>query len=96
MLFSMALHVHGFSFVFSWQLEVEAKKFYNNIVMDLGISILENDKVQRLEDFISHQKLELWKTLFFREFELKGGIFKNKTWQQQTSGEKALKWVIYK
>ncbi len=96
MLLSMALHVHGFSFVFSWQLEVEAKKFYNNIVMDLGVFILENVKVQSLEDFISHQKLELWEILFFCEFELKGGILKTKTWQQQTSGEKALKWAIYR
>lgn len=60
---------------------MEAEKFYN-IETDLGVSILENVKVQSLEDFISHCKLELWETLFFCEFELKGGILKNKTWQQ--------------
>jgi hypothetical protein len=61
---------------------VEAKKFYHNIVIDIGVSIFENVKVQSLEDFISHWKLELWETLFLCEFELKGGILKNKTWQQ--------------
>jgi hypothetical protein len=34
--------------------------------------------------------------LFYHEFKLKGGILRNKTWQQQTSGEETLKWVIYK
>jgi hypothetical protein len=33
---------------------MDAKKFYNNIVMDLGVFILNNVKVQSLEDFISH------------------------------------------
>jgi hypothetical protein len=75
---------------------VEAKKIYNNIVTNLGVSILGSVKVQSLEDFISHWKLELWESLFFREFKLKGGILKNKTWQQQNGGEEVLKCVIYK
>jgi hypothetical protein len=75
---------------------VEAKKLYNNTITDLGVSILENAEVQSLEDFISHWKLELWEFLFFHEFKLKGGILKNKTWQQHTSGEKTMKQVIYR
>jgi hypothetical protein len=63
-------------------LEVEAKKLYNNIVTNLGVSILENVEVQSLENFISHLKLELWDSLFFCEFKFKGGILKKKTWQQ--------------
>ncbi len=91
----LVVHVHGFSFVFSLQLEMDANKFYNNTVMDLGVSILENVKVQSLEDFTSHQKLELWETLFLCEFKLEGGILQNKTWQQQTIGDEAQKCVIY-
>jgi hypothetical protein len=50
----MAFCPHDFSFVFSLWLEVEAKKLYNNIVTNLGVSILENVKVESLEDFINH------------------------------------------
>jgi hypothetical protein len=57
---------------------VEAKNLHNNIVMDLGVSILKSVKVRSLEDFISHWKLELWEFLFFCEFKLKGGTPKNK------------------
>jgi hypothetical protein len=70
---------------------VEAKKLFDNIVTNLGVSIFNTVKVQSLENFISHWKLELWKSLFYREFKLKGGILKNKTWQQQIGGEEALK-----
>jgi hypothetical protein len=70
---------------------VEAKKLFDNIVTNLGVSIFNIVKVQSLENFISHWKLELWKSLFYREFKLKGGILKNKTWQQQIGGEEALK-----
>ncbi len=59
---------------------------WTNIVIDLGMSILESVKVQSLENFISHWKIELWESLFFHEFKFKGGILKNKTWQQQTGG----------
>jgi hypothetical protein len=58
---------------------VEAKKLYNNTITYLDVSIFESVKVQSLEDFISHWKLELWESLFFCEFKLKGGILKNKT-----------------
>ncbi len=70
---------------------MEAKKLFDNIVTNLGVSIFNTVKVQSLENFISHWKLELWKSLFYREFKLKGGILKNKTWQQQIGGEEALK-----
>ncbi len=73
---------------------MKAKKLDNNIVTDHDVPILENVEVQRLEDFISHQKLELWES-FLCAFKLKGGIPENKTWQQYTSGEEALKCVIY-
>ncbi len=59
---------------------MEAKKLYNNTVTNLGVSIFESVKVQNLEDFISHWKFELWETMVFCEFKLKGGILKNKTW----------------
>jgi hypothetical protein len=36
-------------------------------------------EVENLEDFISHWKLELWESLFYHEFKLKGGVLKNKT-----------------
>jgi hypothetical protein len=68
-----------------------AKKLFNNTITDLGLSIFKNIKVQSLEEFISHWKLELWELLFYHEFKLKGGILKSKTWQQQTSGEETLK-----
>jgi len=42
------------SFVFSLQLKVEATKFFNNTIMDLGVSIIDGVEVQSLEDFISH------------------------------------------
>ncbi len=74
---------------------MEAKKLFNSTFTNLGVSILEIVKVENLEDFISHWKFELWEFLFYREFKLKGGILKNKTWQQQIGGEEALKWVIY-
>jgi hypothetical protein len=61
---------------------MEAKKLYNIMVMDLGVSILESVEVQSFEDFTSHYKLELWESFFFHEFKFKGGILKNKTWQQ--------------
>jgi hypothetical protein len=38
---------------------MEAKKFFINIVTNLGVSILESVEVQNLEDFISHWKPEL-------------------------------------
>jgi hypothetical protein len=56
---------------------VEAKKFFtSNRVMDLDVSILESVEVESLEDFISHWKIELSESLFYREFKLKGGILK--------------------
>jgi hypothetical protein len=58
---------------------VEAKKFYNSIVTDLGVFILESVEVQSLENFINHLKLELWESLCSCEFKLKGGILKRKT-----------------
>jgi hypothetical protein len=70
---------------------VETKKLSNSTVTDLGVFIFESVKVENLEDFISHLKLELWESLFYCEFKLKGGILKNKIWQQQTCGEEALK-----
>jgi hypothetical protein len=57
---------------------MEAKKLYNNNVMDFGVFVLKNVEVQNLEDFISHWKLELWEILFFCEFKLKGGLLKAK------------------
>jgi hypothetical protein len=53
---------------------MEAKKLYNSTVTYLGVSFLESVKVQSLENFISHWKLELWESLFFHEFKFKGGI----------------------
>jgi len=47
-------------------------------------------------NFINHWKLEFWELMFFHEFKFKGGILKNKTWQQQIGGEEALKFVIFK
>ncbi len=94
MFLSLGVHANGFSFVFSLGpftigipepigtliiVGVEAKKLYNDTVMDLGVSIRESVKVESLEDFISHLKLELWETLFFHEFKLKHGILKCKT-----------------
>jgi hypothetical protein len=35
-------------------LEVEAKKLFNNIVMDLGVCIFKSVEVQSLEDFIGY------------------------------------------
>jgi len=58
---------------------VEAKELFNNTVTNLGVSILEIVEVENLEDFISHWKLELWESLFYHEFKLKGGILKNTT-----------------
>jgi hypothetical protein len=60
-------------------LEVEAKELFNNTVTNLGVSILEIVEVENLEDFISHWKLELWESLFYHEFKLKGGILKSTT-----------------
>jgi hypothetical protein len=57
---------------------MEAKKLYNNSVMDFGVFVLKNVEVQNLEDFRSHWKLELWEILFFCEFKLKGGLLKTK------------------
>ncbi len=58
---------------------MEAKKVFNNIVMDLTVFIFDSVKVQSFEDFISHWKLELWEYFFYCEFKLKGGILKSKT-----------------
>ncbi len=58
---------------------MEAKRLYDSIVTDLGVSILANVKFYGLEDFISHWKLELWETLFYCEFKFKGRILKSKT-----------------
>jgi hypothetical protein len=62
---------------------------------NLRVFILEFVTVHSLEDFISHWRLELWESVFFCEFKQKGAIFNNKTLNQQTSGEKALKCVVY-
>jgi hypothetical protein len=67
----MAFYPRGFSFVFSLWLEVEAKKLYNNIVTDLGVSILESVKVESLEDFINQWKLKLWELCFFKNSSLR-------------------------
>ncbi len=58
---------------------MEAKKLFNNTVMNLGVSIFEIVEVENLGDFISHWKLDLWEFLFYHEFKLKGGILKSKT-----------------
>ncbi len=64
--------------------------------MDLGGFIFDYVEFQSLEDFINHLKLELWESLCSCEFKLKGGILKIKTSQQQKSGEKVLKRMIYR
>ncbi len=58
---------------------MEAKKLFNSIITNLGVFIFKIVKVENLEDFISHWKLELWESLFYHEFKLKGGVLKNKT-----------------
>jgi hypothetical protein len=70
---------------------MDANKLFNSTIMNLGVFILKSVKVLSLESFISHYKLALWEYLFYHEFKLKGGILRNKTWQQQTSGEETLK-----
>jgi hypothetical protein len=51
----MDLDGHYCSFIITFQLEVEAKKLFDNIMIDLGlISILEFINIKSLEDFISH------------------------------------------
>jgi hypothetical protein len=58
---------------------MEAKKLFNNTITNLGVFIFKIVEVENLEDFISHWKLELWESLFYHEFKLKGGVLKNKT-----------------
>ncbi len=93
---SMDFDVQWWSFLFTLQREIEARKFFDIILTKLEVSILEFIIVQNLKDFISHERLELWKSVIFREFKQKGAILKNKTWNQQTSGEKAFKCVVYR
>lgn len=73
-----------------------AKKFFDNTVTDLGVFVLESITTESMEDFINHQRLELWEIIFFHEFKQKGVILKNKTWNQQIGGEEAFKHVVYK
>ncbi len=58
---------------------MEAKKLFNSTITNLGVFIFKIVEVENLEDFISHWKLELWESLFYHEFKLKGGVLKNKT-----------------
>jgi hypothetical protein len=39
---------------------------------------------------------EVWETSFFREFKHKGGIMKNKPFEQQYGGKEDAKCVAYK
>jgi hypothetical protein len=53
-IFLPEMYHHSVLLPFSLQLEVEAKKLFNNIVANLGVSIFKSVKVQNLENFISH------------------------------------------
>jgi hypothetical protein len=49
-----------------------------------------------LLDYIKERRLTTWETAFFKEFKSKDGIWRNKTWEQQISGNEALKRVLYR
>jgi hypothetical protein len=47
-----------------------------------------------LEEYIQHWKLEVWENCFV--LEIKDGIHRNKTWEQQSRGKEALKIIHYR
>lgn len=71
-------------------------KLFDNIVKDLGVSILEFVEVHEgIVDFITHWKLQLWEIAFFMKFKHKGGVLKIKTWDQQYGVIEVTKQIIY-
>jgi hypothetical protein len=77
-------------------LEVEAIKLFDSTIKDFHITIEQSMKVSSLIDYIHKWRLELRESSFYREFKIKGGITRRKTWELQTNTKEALKHVIYK
>jgi hypothetical protein len=46
-------------------------------------------------DYILKWRLELQEFVLYREFKIKGGITKGKTWELQNGAKEALKCVLY-
>lgn len=55
----MGVPIDGFNCVFI-RVGSGGQEAFNNIVTDHNVSILNGVKVQNLEHFISHWKIELW------------------------------------
>jgi len=76
------------------QLEVEAQKLYALIITNLALFVKDTSDLSSLLDYIQEQRLTTWEIAFFKEFKSKDGIRRNKTWEQQISGNEALKRVF--
>jgi hypothetical protein len=60
---------------------VEAIKLSNLIIRDLYVTIDQLVKVSSFINYIQKWILELWELVFYREFKVKGGITRGKTWE---------------
>jgi hypothetical protein len=57
---------------------MEASELFENMVKDLGVSILDYVEMYNIEYFIKRWRLELWELAFFHEFKPKEGTSKVK------------------
>jgi hypothetical protein len=75
---------------------MEAIKLFSLSIRDFHVTIEQSMKDSSLIDYIHKWRLELWESLFYKEFKIKGGITRGKTWELQTGTKEALKCVFYK
>jgi len=70
---------------------VEAQKLFNSSANNLHVSIDPTMKVISLVAYTEKWKRKLWEIAFYREFKMKGGIMKGKTWDLQIGAKEAMK-----
>ncbi len=77
------------------QLEVEVQKLHASIITHVALFVGDTCDLFALLDYIKEWRFTTWETTFFREFKSKDGIWQSKVWEQQISGNEALKRVFY-
>jgi hypothetical protein len=78
------------------QLEVEALKLYDSTISNLELNVRDVPRVVSLAYYIQGWRQSIWVYDLFQEFKTRNGIWRNKSWEQQTEAKEAFKRVFYK